>query len=102
MRISKFKVSKNGNTNEDNTWHMAICLLGQGIARERAKNKKNKGTVVVEMGRISADISDELEKRLRFKTIEEYGGKKGDLSKAVEEAIKMWVAKEKKMEMNEK
>jgi hypothetical protein len=47
------------------------------------------------MGRISVSISDELEKALRFKTIERFGGKKGDLSRAVEEAIKTWVAKEK-------
>jgi hypothetical protein len=51
--------------------------------------------MVVEMGRISVDIPDELEKKLRFKTIEEYGGKKGDLSRAVEEAVETWVAKEK-------
>ena len=47
------------------------------------------------MGRISVAISDELEKSLRFKTIEIFGGKKGDLSKAVEEAIETWVGKEK-------
>ena len=47
------------------------------------------------MGRISVAISDELEKELRFKTIERFGGKKGDLSRAVEEAIETWVAKEK-------
>ena len=47
------------------------------------------------MGRISVSISDELEKELRFKTIERFGGKKGDLSRAVKEAIKTWVAKEK-------
>jgi len=51
--------------------------------------------LVIEMGRISVAISDELEKELRFKTIERFGGKKGDLSKAVEEAIKTWVVKEK-------
>jgi hypothetical protein len=47
------------------------------------------------MGRISVDLSDELERKLRFKTIERFGGKKGDLSRAVEEAIKTWVVKEK-------
>ena len=47
------------------------------------------------MGRICVDISDELEKELRFKTIEKFGGRKGDLAKAVEEAIKTWVAKSK-------
>jgi hypothetical protein len=51
--------------------------------------------MVVEMGRIGVDISDELEKKLRFKTVERFGGKKGDLSRAVEDAIEIWVAKEK-------
>ena len=41
------------------------------------------------------DIPDELEKKLRLKTIERFGGKKGDLSRAVEEAIKQWLTKEK-------
>ena len=36
-------------------------------------------------------LSDELEKALRFKTIERFGGKKGDLTKAVEDAIKTWI-----------
>ncbi|MFC1487290.1 ribbon-helix-helix domain-containing protein [Thermoproteota archaeon] len=47
------------------------------------------------MGRISVAISDKLEKSLRLKTIDRFGGRKGDLSKAVEEAIKTWIAKEK-------
>ena len=47
------------------------------------------------MGRICADIPDELEKELRFKTIKSFGGRKGDLSRAIEEAVKTWVAKEK-------
>ena len=51
--------------------------------------------LVVEMGRISVELSDDLEKKLRFKTIERFGGKKGDLSRAVEEAVRTWVAKEK-------
>jgi len=45
------------------------------------------------MGRICVDIPDDLEKRLRLKVIERFGGKKGDLSRAVIEAIKDWVAK---------
>jgi hypothetical protein len=47
------------------------------------------------MGRISVELPDELEKKLRFKTVERFGGKKGDLSKAVEEAVKTWVALDK-------
>jgi hypothetical protein len=49
--------------------------------------------MVVEMGRISVTLSDDLEKELRFKTIERFGGRKGDLTKAVEEAVKTWVTK---------
>jgi len=45
------------------------------------------------MGRISIDLPDELEKQLRIKTVERFGGKKGDLSRAVEEAIKTWITK---------
>jgi hypothetical protein len=46
------------------------------------------------MGRISVELSDQLEKQLRFKTVERFGGKKGDLTRAVEEAVKTWIAKE--------
>jgi hypothetical protein len=45
------------------------------------------------MGRICVELSDELEKQLRFKTIEIFGGKKGDLTRAVQEAVKTWIAK---------
>jgi hypothetical protein len=48
----------------------------------------------LKMGRICVELSDELEKQLRFKTIERFGGKKGDLTRAVEEAVKTWIAKE--------
>jgi len=43
------------------------------------------------MGRINIDMPDELEKQLRIKTVERFGGKKGDLSKAVQEAVKTWI-----------
>jgi hypothetical protein len=43
------------------------------------------------MGRISVDIPDQLEKQLRIRTVEKFGGKKGDLSRAVEDAINAWV-----------
>ena len=46
------------------------------------------------MGRVCVELPDELEKKLRFKTIEKFGGRKGDLARAVEEAVKTWVAKE--------
>ena len=50
--------------------------------------------LVIEMGRICVDLSIELEKKLRISSINRFGGKKGDLSRAVEEAVKTWVAKQ--------
>ena len=49
--------------------------------------------MIIKLGRIAVDLQDELEKKLRLKTIERFGGRKGDLSKAVEEALREWVAK---------
>jgi hypothetical protein len=46
------------------------------------------------MGRINVELSDEPDKKLRIKTIEKFGGKKGDLTRAMEEAVKHWVAPE--------
>jgi hypothetical protein len=51
--------------------------------------------LVIEMGRMCVELPDELEKKLRFKAIERFGGKKGDLSKAVEESVRTWVAQDK-------
>ena len=45
------------------------------------------------MGRIGVYLPDELEKQLRLKTVEKFGGKKGDLSRAVEDAVKTWISK---------
>ncbi len=39
------------------------------------------------------EIPDELEKELRIKTVERFGGKKGDLSRAVEKAVITWIVK---------
>lgn len=44
------------------------------------------------MGRISVILSDDLEKKLRFKTTAEFGGRKGDLTRAVADAVTTWVA----------
>jgi hypothetical protein len=49
--------------------------------------------MMVDMGRINVTLPDELEKKLRFKTIERFSGRKGDLTKAVEEAVRTWVDK---------
>ncbi len=56
-------------------------------------NRAKKQKWMINMGRISVDLPDELEKQLRLKTVEKFGGKKGDLSRAVEDAIKTWMSK---------
>jgi hypothetical protein len=43
------------------------------------------------LGRINVDISNELEKQLRLKIVQRFGGKKGDLSKALQEAVRTWI-----------
>jgi hypothetical protein len=48
--------------------------------------------MVINMGRISVLLCDDLEKALRFTTIKGYGGRKGDLTRAVVAAITTWVA----------
>jgi len=86
----------NDNRNKNDTWHMAICLLEEHLTRaNRAHKLKHiQQKLVIQMGRICVELPNELEKKLRFKTIEKFGGRKGDLSKAVEEAVKTWIAKE--------
>jgi hypothetical protein len=36
-------------------------------------------------------LSDETERRLRLAVVTVFGGKKGDLSGAIEEAVKQWL-----------
>lgn len=38
-------------------------------------------------------MSDDTEHKLRMAVVETYGGKKGDLSEAIEKAILEWIAK---------
>lgn len=43
------------------------------------------------MGRIDIVLSNEVEKELREEIVKELGMKKGNMSIAIEEAIKMWI-----------
>ena len=45
------------------------------------------------MGRILITIDDELEERFRKVVARVYGARKGAISKAIEEAIKLWLDK---------
>lgn len=54
------------------------------------------------MGRIDAIIPDELEKKLRMKAVQDFGGKKGSLTVALERAIILWVDTDAHKETNPK
>jgi len=45
------------------------------------------------MGRLYIILSDQVERRLRLEIVKRFGGKKGDLSNAIEESVKMWLDK---------
>jgi hypothetical protein len=43
------------------------------------------------MPRFAVEIPEELNKEFRIKVIEAYGSEKGSITKAVIEAIKLWI-----------
>jgi len=43
------------------------------------------------MGRIDVELPDQLEKEFRLEVGKRFGMKKGNLSKAIEQAIRQWV-----------
>ena len=45
------------------------------------------------LGRMYIVLSDETERKLRLAVVTVFGGKKGDLSSAIEEAVKQWLGK---------
>ena len=45
------------------------------------------------MGIINVRIEDDLEQNFRLELVRRFGGKKGALRKAVEEAIRLWLEK---------
>lgn len=53
---------------------------------------------VTNMGRLDVEVEDRLEQRLRMAVLKRYGGRKGDLKKAVVDAIEKWLREEAKDE----
>ena len=49
--------------------------------------------VDTDLGKLYIVISDEVERRLRLEVVKRLGGKKGDLSAGIEEALKDWLNK---------
>lgn len=48
------------------------------------------------MGRINIIIPDDLENKLRREIAKRFGLRKGNIQRAMEEAIKMWIKKDEK------
>jgi hypothetical protein len=46
------------------------------------------------MGRVDLILDDKLEQRLRMAVVKKYGGRRGDLKKAVVDAIERWLTEE--------
>ena len=53
---------------------------------------------VSDLGRLYIILSDETERQLRLASVVRLGGKKGDLSGAIELAVKDWLAKKPKIQ----
>lgn len=57
--------------------------------------------MVINMGRIDAEIPDDLESQFRMEIIKRFGGKKGDLQRSVEEALRLWIESDVVKELEE-
>ena len=49
--------------------------------------------VVTRLGKLYIVLSDEVERQLPLEVVKRLGGRKGDLSEAIESAIKDWLKK---------
>jgi hypothetical protein len=54
------------------------------------------------MGRLDAIINDTIEEQFRMEAIKRFGARKGNLSKALEEAMDLWVKKDALENLKEK
>ncbi|MBW2672812.1 MAG: hypothetical protein JRD89_05240 [Deltaproteobacteria bacterium] len=43
------------------------------------------------MGKMIVTIDDDLEREFRIEVAKRFGGRRGDMKKAIEEAIKKWI-----------
>jgi hypothetical protein len=63
------------------------------LPRSLPSKSRRKTRVDTDLGKLFIVISDELERRLRLEVVKRLGGKKGDLSAAIEQAINDWLKK---------
>lgn len=65
----------------------------RACSTRRGCNSPAQSQKVVKMGKIDLIISDELEKKFRDTVFKRYGLKRGNIRKAIEEAINEWIEK---------
>jgi Holliday junction resolvase-like predicted endonuclease len=58
-------------------------------------NIKYLDNYLIPMGRIDAIVDDSVEKQFRIEVTKRMGGRKGDLTKAIEQAMQLWIIQEK-------
>jgi hypothetical protein len=73
--------------------HFANRISNIVIYSSLYRGSLNSKKVDADVGKLYIVISDEVERRLRLEVVRRLGGKKGDLSAAIEEALKDWLNK---------
>jgi hypothetical protein len=53
------------------------------------------------MGRVDLILDDKMEQRLRLAVVKKYGGRRGDLKKAMIDALEKWLKEEEKRRADE-
>ncbi len=62
-----------------------VFYMGKDKSKAEAKGEKTM--------RLNLTVSESLEREFRDKVFKRYGLHKGDIQKAVEEALRLWIAK---------
>jgi len=65
--------------------------MQKGLYKCLGINTYESGGILVK--RTTIELPDELDRRLRVKVAELYGGKKGALGEAIREAVELWLQK---------
>ena len=75
---------------------MCICVyLINIVVKHINTNIKYLDNYLIPMGRIDAIVDDSVEKQFRIEVTKRMGGRKGDLTKAIEQAMQLWIIQEK-------
>ena len=63
------------------------------VDKEISRYTTNTYYIMSYMGKVNLSIDDKLEERFRVMVAKRKGMRKGNLTKAVEEAMKLWLSK---------